>query len=396
MLRFSKRLASKGVLVTFATPEVTRKQLLNITQTVDECPGIHLEFFSDGLSLDLNRGEHVDLMLASLPVEDVAAEHGIPCAMLYIQAFALYAIYYRYKSLENVPNEALEVPGLPLLEVNDLPTFILPSSPHHFRKLVADSVHSMEKVKWVLGSSFYELEADVVQSMSFFKPILPIGPLMSSVVGEVNTCDAGDSCLKWLDEKLPSSVVYIAFGSIIMLTQKQMQNIAMALKNMNRPFLWVVRSPEKEYSEKKNGELPFDIGSGLVVSWCNQEKVLRHQAVACFLSHCGWNSTLEAVVAGVPVIAFPEWTDQPTNAKLLVDVFKMGVRMRPEDDGTVTKEEVERCIFEITEGPRASEMKKRAMDLREAAKKAVADGGSSDRNVDHFISEIINQSGNTL
>ncbi|KAA8531646.1 hypothetical protein F0562_006637 [Nyssa sinensis] len=328
MLRFAKRLASNGVLVTFATLEVARyKQLLNTTQTDDECPEIHLEFFSDGLSLELNRVEHVDLMLASLTLED--------------------------------------------------------------------SIHSMEKVKWVLGSSFYELEADVVQSMSFFKPVLPVGPLTSSVAAEVNTCNSRDSCLEWLDEKPPSSVVYIAFGSVIVLTQKQMENIAMALKNINRSFLWVMKPSEREYLEKKNDELPF-LEKGLVVSWCDQEKVLRHQAVSCFMSHCGWNSTLEAVVAGVPVIAFPEWIDQPTNAKLLVDVFKMGVRMRPEDDGIVTKEEVERCIFEITDGPRASEMKKRAMDLREAAKKAVADGGSSDRNVDHFISEIINQSGKTL
>ncbi|KAA8531647.1 hypothetical protein F0562_006636 [Nyssa sinensis] len=350
MLRFAKRLASKGVLVTFATPEVARyKQLLNTTQTDDECPEIHLEFFSDGLSLELNRVKHVDLMFASLTLE----------------------------------------------EVKDLPTLILPSSPHHYRKLIADSIHSMEKVKWVLGSSFYELEADVVQSMSFFKPVLPVGPLISSVAAEVNTCNARDSCLEWLDEKPSSSVVYIAFGSVIVLTQKQMENIAMALKNINRSFLWIMKPSEREYLEKKNDELPF-LEKGLVVSWCDQEKVLRHQAVSCFLSHCGWNSTLEAVVAGVPVIAFPEWIDQPTNAKLLVDVFKMGVRMRPEEDGIVTKGEVERCIFEITDGPRASEMKKRAMDLREAAKKAVADGGSSDRNVDHFICEIINQSGNTL
>lgn len=95
------------------------------------------------------------------------------------------------------------------------------------------------------------------------------------------------------------------------------------------------------------------------------------------------------MVTGVPVIAFPEWTDQPTNAKLLTDVFKMGVRMRKGDDGIVSSKEVERCIREITEGPAAEAMAKRAAEFKEAAKKAAEDGGSSHRNLDKFIADIV-------
>ncbi|KAL0536555.1 hypothetical protein IC582_025504 [Cucumis melo] len=117
--------------------------------------------------------------------------------------------------------------------------------------------------------------------------------------------------------------------------------------------------------------------------------VLKHKAVGCFLTHCGWNSTQETVVTGVPVIAFPEWTDQPTNAKLLTDVFKMGVRMRKGDDGIVSPKEVERCIKEITEGPAAEAMAKRAEELKVSAMKAVEDGGSSHRNLEKFIADIV-------
>ncbi|XP_059645061.1 UDP-glycosyltransferase 84B1-like [Cornus florida] len=447
MLRFAKRLVSKGLHVTLATLEVfsqtlsNAKSYTNLNTQVDETPELHLEFFSDGLHLDLDRNKHLDLTLQSLPllgsknlsnlitnlaangrtfsciiyqifvpwVADVAADHGIPCAMLCIQGSSLFSIYHRYHNdfeafppFDN-PNNALQLPGLPLLEVKDLPTFILPSCPQHFKNVLSDSFRSLEKVNWVLVNSFYELEADVVKSMALLKPLLPIGPLVpSSLIGKeevimdrLDMWNSDDSCLEWLDKKPNSSVVYLAFGSLTVLAKKQIENIAMALKKSKRPFLWVIKSGERD-SDKENG-LPVGFmeetnGTGLVVSWCNQEKVLMHGALACFVSHCGWNSTLEAVAAGVPVIAFPEWTDQPTNAKLLVDVFKMGVRMRPQEDGVVTKEEVERCIFEVTEGLRATEIKERAAELKDAARKAVADGGSSDGNVDYFISQIIEQS----
>ncbi|CAK9134997.1 unnamed protein product [Ilex paraguariensis] len=444
MLRFAKRLASKGLHVTLATTEVAEEEVVtHIISTIgEENPKIHVEFFSDGLSLDTDRDKLAHLLLMdSLPIRgsknlsnlitnlaekdikfsciinqpfvpwvaDVAADQGIPCAMLFIQAFSLYSIYCKYHKglkppplLEN-PIDFLEVPGLPLLEEKDLPTFILPSSPYHFRKLVSDSVKSLEKVKWVLVNSFSELETDVLQSMDSLSQVflLPVGPLVPSLfqVKEDNAMTK-DSCLQWLDNKPPSSVIYIAFGSITVLDKKQMENIAMALKKSTRPFLWVVRTPERD-SEDKIAELPLGFleetkERGLVVSWCCQERVLMHLAVACFMSHCGWNSTLEAVVAGVPTIGFPGWTDQPTNAKLVVDVFKMGVRMLAGEDGVVRQEEVERCIAEVTEGPRSGEMKKRAMELKEAARKAVAEGGSSDRNIDQFIDEITGQTSKTL
>lgn len=120
-----------------------------------------------------------------------------------------------------------------------------------------------------------------------------------------------------------------------------------------------------------------------------------HKAVACFMTHGGWNSALETVVSGVPVIVYPEWTDQPTNAKLLSDVFKVGVRVRingDEEDGVVTTKEVERCIEEVINGPKAAEMKKRAMELKEAANKALEAGGSSDQNINDFIKNISGKS----
>ncbi|KAI4315012.1 hypothetical protein L6164_027864 [Bauhinia variegata] len=435
-LNFAKRLVLKGARVTLISTDEARDGLIksNALTRLNSDPNIQLEFFSDGLSLDFDRSKDAKSFMGTLETEgaknlsnlitllsrdrkyscmivtaflpwasEIAVAHSIPCAMLFFQASALYSIYYSFANkmfspnFEN-PDETVEIPGLPEFQVRDLPTFILPSCPRYHSKLVWDTFRFLVNMKWVLGVSVYEFEEDIVNSMASLAPILPIGPVVSPfLLGEkesddlkVDLWNAEDSCLEWLDKKLPSSVIYVAFGSLLVLSQKEMDNIAMALKNSNRAFLWVIR-PTKNGGQLPSGFLEETEGRGQVVSWCPQEKVLAHPAVACFVSHCGWNSTLEELVAGVPVIGRPNWSDQPTNAKLVADIFKNGVKMRLEEDGIVSREEVERCITEVMEGPKADYMKKRALELKATAKKALADGGSSDRNINQFLSEIVQQ-----
>ncbi|KAJ6409541.1 hypothetical protein OIU84_009108 [Salix udensis] len=98
---------------------------------------------------------------------------------------------------------------------------------------------------------------------------------------------------------------------------------------------------------------------------------------------------LETIVAGVPVIAYPQWTDQPTNAKLIADIFRTGLRLRENQDGIVSNEEVEKCIREIMDGPKSVELKSNARELWIAAREAVAVAGSSDQNIQLFVDEII-------
>ncbi|CAK7337746.1 unnamed protein product [Dovyalis caffra] len=447
MLNLSKRLASKGIHVTFATTEVAshliQKSNIRVPFTTSQSakarsPQISLEFFSDGLDLEFDRVKNFDSYLESLEttgyktisnlikkftnngkkfsciisnpfmpwVPKIATENDIPCAILWIQACTIYSIYYHYFKNPNSfptlidPYEFIELPGIPTLQVKDLPSFILPSCSPTIQKLVSNFIQNLDQVKWVLGNSFNELEEEVVKSIASLHPICPIGPLVSSLLlgqeesinGSVDMWIPEYSCIEWLDKKPPSSVIYISFGSVLSYSQKQIDNIAMGLKNSNRPFLWVIKPPQKGL-ENKIGDLPYDFlketeGRGLVVTWCPQEKVLMHQAVACFITHCGWNSTLETVVAGVPIIAYPDWTDQPTVAKLVTSIFNIGVRLEVEN-GVASSEEIEKCIVEVTNGPEAAKIKKRALELKEAAKKAVAEGGSSDENIDQFIREFV-------
>ncbi|KAI9182805.1 hypothetical protein LWI28_029053 [Acer negundo] len=138
----------------------------------------------------------------------------------------------------------------------------------------------------------------------------------------------------------------------------------------------IFRKPDYN-SHNKSGELPLEFkevtkNQGLIVSWCPKTKFLAHQAIACFLTHCGWNSILETISADVPVIAYSQWTDQPTNANLLSDVFNIGVRLRPNNGGGINGEEVGKCIGEIVNGTNSEGYKKNAMEL----KLTMREGGS--------------------
>ena len=130
------------------------------------------------------------------------------------------------------------------------------------------------------------------------------------------------------------------------------------------------------------------VKKGQVVSWFPQLEVLAHKASGCFMTHCGWNSTLEALSLGVPMIAMPQWSDQTTNAKNIMDVWKVGIRVKVDEKGIGTKEEIELCIREVIEGERGKEMKRNSMKWKELAKEAVDEDGSSDKNIEEFVTKL--------
>ncbi|CAO2830974.1 unnamed protein product [Amaranthus hypochondriacus] len=434
MVHFAKLLTSKGIHVTLATTSHARDHIDKGLAT--RAKFIDFDFFDDGLDDGLDRDSNLGILLEQyLPtngvknlsslisnledkgkrfaciinncfvpwVTSVACIHNLPCAMLWVQSCATYGIYYHYHKTPSQflalddPNNEIEVLGLPLLKNEDLPTFILPSSPPHFLNVVMNTMSNLDHYKWVFGSSFCDIEQNLVNSMEQFKPILPIGPLVSPSMlkeGDLEEShEKNDVCINWLDKQGTSSVIYIALGSISVLSQSETEILAMALANdTNRHFLWVRKEGEEGWGSKivdlPNGFLEKTKHRGLIVPWCSQEKVLMHPAIGCFLTHCGWNSTLETIIAGVPIIAYPVWTDQPTNAKLLVDVFKMGVRMRKSVNGQLELKEIERCLLEVSNGPRAIAMKEQAIKWKVAAKNAISTHGTSNMKIEKFINEL--------
>ncbi|CAA7059289.1 unnamed protein product [Microthlaspi erraticum] len=161
-----------------------------------------------------------------------------------------------------------------------------------------------------------------------------------------------------------------------------MEELASAISNFS--FLWVVRSSEEE--KLPSGFLEtVDKDKSLVLKWSPQLEVLANKAIGCFMTHCGWNSTMEALTFGVPMVAMPQWTDQPMNAKYIQDVWKVGVRVKVEkESGIAKREEIEFSIKEVMEGKKSKEMKKNAEKWRDLAVKSLSEGGSTDINITHL------------
>jgi UDP-glucose:(indol-3-yl)acetate beta-D-glucosyltransferase len=128
-------------------------------------------------------------------------------------------------------------------------------------------------------------------------------------------------------------------------------------------------------------------GAALVVRWCPQLDVLAHRAVGCFVTHCGWNSTLEALGFGVPMVALPIWTDQPINARLIEGACGAGVRARRDAvSGIFLRDEIESCVHAVMDDDGiAASAREAARRWSDAARAAVVPGGSSDRNLDEFV-----------
>ncbi|KDO37368.1 hypothetical protein CISIN_1g036519mg [Citrus sinensis] len=172
---------------------------------------------------------------------------------------------------------------------------------------------------------------------------------------------------------------YPAFFDMILT--RQFSNIDKADWILCNTFYELEKEVIKESEQSKLPENFSDetTQKGLVVNWCPQLGVLAHEATGCFLTHCGWNSTIEALRLGVPMLAMPLWTDQSTNSKYVMDVWKMGLKVPADEKGIVRREAIAHCIGEILEGDK----------WRNFAKEAVAKGGSSDKNIDDFVANLI-------
>uniref|UniRef100_A0ACD5YRM0 Uncharacterized protein n=1 Tax=Avena sativa TaxID=4498 RepID=A0ACD5YRM0_AVESA len=436
MLRLAKRFAAKGLLVTFSSTSDVGAKITASTGVEAGGDGVPLglgrirfEFLDDhseGLTdLDplmrhlqtvgppafvelIRRQEEAGRPVACvvgnpfLPwAIDVAHDAGIPSAVLWVQSCAVFSLYYHHVHglVEFPPEDDLEalvkLPGLPAMSVADVPSFLLPSNPY---KLLANEIlkqfRTIHKASWVFVNSFSELERDVVDALPGVSPapppLIPVGPLVelaedASVRGDM--LKAADDCVGWLDTQAPRSVVYASLGSVVVLSAEQLAELAYGLASSGRPFLWVVRPDSSAMLPE--GYLESIAGRGMVVPWSPQDLVLAHPSTACFLTHCGWNSTLETLAAGVPVVAFPQWGDQCTDAKYLVEEFKMGVRI----GAPLRRDAVRDAVEDAVAGPDAAAMAENARAWSAAAKTAVSRGGSSDRHVQAFVDEVVARAG---
>ncbi|KAI3682473.1 hypothetical protein L1987_82475 [Smallanthus sonchifolius] len=218
-------------------------------------------------------------------------------------------------------------------------------------------------------------------------PTFTIGPLHKiSPTPSTSFLEEDTSCITWLDKQKPKSVIYVSLGSLAYMNENVATEMALGLANSNQPFLWVVRPGSVqgfEWVEFLEEGLAVEMKErGLIVKWAPQKEVLAHNAVGGFWSHCGWNSTLESVCEGVPMLCQPFGVDQLLNARYLSYVWKMGVEI------VVERKEIEGAIRRILVDKEGEERRQRGMEIQENAKLAFNHGGSSHKSLNDLVEFI--------
>ncbi|XP_076950515.1 UDP-glycosyltransferase 83A1-like [Bidens hawaiensis] len=254
-------------------------------------------------------------------------------------------------------------------------------------KFTFKAIKAVEIAHWVLCNSTDALES---ATFNMFPNMVPVGPLLATnrlakQAGHFWTEDT--TCIQWLDQQPACSVIYVAFGSFTIFNQTQFQELALGLELTNRPFLWVVRPGlTGEGSDTYPDGFIDRIGSrGKIVTWAPQQEVLAHPSVGCFLSHCGWNSTLEGVSRGVPFLCWPYFADQLLNTTYICDVWRNGLGFEKDENGIIGRDEIKGKVDLVINN---EEFKTRALDLKKKVMTSIEEDGSSYKNFKNFVEWI--------
>lgn len=296
------------------------------------------------------------------------------------------------------------VPGMKAVRLRDLPTFCHTTDADDW--LVHFHVHQMKTAaasKAVVLNTPYDMEKDVVDALApHLPPIYTVGPLASVVkaslpaprgAGDDTSVPAAGSvrssamlgvlqedreCMAWLDDgKAARSVVYLSFGSHASMGDARLKEIASGLARCGSPYLWVLR-PEMAAA--------VEVGeNGLVVPWCAQEAVLSHPAVGLFVTHCGWNSILESVVAGVPVLGCPVLSEQTTNCRQVCTAWGIGAEL-PQEAGS---DEVAALVREMMTGRKGKDAREKTLQWKRLAQVSAQPGGLSYNNIGRMVENIL-------
>ncbi|MCL7021502.1 hypothetical protein MKW94_000485 [Papaver nudicaule] len=337
--------------------------------------------------------------------------HGTSCFSLSVGESLKLHKPYEAISIDADPHSSFVIPGLP-----DKIEMTMAQLPDHFKGENAFA-GMMEKVResernsyGVLVNSFYELEPAYAEH---YKNILGrktwhIGPvslrntdiLDKAQRGKKSTIDE-HYVLNWLNSKEPNSVLYVSFGSVSRVSNNQLLELAMGLESSGHPFIWVVRQIKNDDQETflPEGFEERIEGKGLIIrDWAPQVLILDHPAVGAFMTHCGWNSLLEGISAGIPMITWPMFAEQFYNEKFITQVIKTGAQLGAKEYNMwvdaknvslLKKEQIATVVTQLMgDGEEAKEMRQRAKEIGEMAKRSVEEGGSSYADLTALIEEM--------
>ncbi|XP_047983374.1 7-deoxyloganetic acid glucosyltransferase-like [Salvia hispanica] len=330
-------------------------------------------------------------------VLEAAGEAGVPVFYMRTLSACAFWVYFCLPHLiqsQELPFDCddLDLPMVNLrgmegvLRRRDLPSCCRHGLDSRSMQTIMHQTVQTPRARGLILNTFDRLEAPTLDLIRTRIPNLyAVGPLHAHLRTRLTATSNSSSttlweedktCLKWLDEQPENSVVYVSFGSIVRVTAEARTEFWHGLVNSGKRFLWVVR-PDSGGTEVAEG------GRGRVVGWAPQEAVLAHPAVGGFVTHCGWNSTLESVAAGVPMVCWPHFGDQQVNSRFVDDVWGIGRDMKDRCDRVV----VEKMVRDVMED-RSGEFRRRAGVLAKAARESVVEGGTSYYDLDRLIRDI--------
>eukprot|EP00250_Pteridium_aquilinum_P026878 c3375_g1_i1 orf=79-1530(-) len=341
--------------------------------------------------------------------QSVADSFNIPRIALYpsSQSVLLFSNYILEGavSLEDVVEEAKKrdrsrepstfVKGLSgLLALNNVDIMNYDDANLFMYKLNSQTLQeTKERAHAIVVNSFNELEGSALK-VPFGLPVYGVGPLVEPLEEEASTSlwKEDKECMAWLNDQPCQSVIYISFGTFASLSNTQFEEIVAGLLSSQQRFLWVFRPSlvrDACYSSFPIEVLSKSHGKGYSVDWAPQLSILSHPSVCAFLTHCGWNSTVEAISHGVPMLCFPLFSDQFMDAKYIVEEWKVGLGFEVcKESGLVERNEVERVIQALMEGEKGKLLDKNVKHFKEASNKTLMPEGASSKNIKALVQSL--------
>ncbi|XP_043725537.1 UDP-glycosyltransferase 708G1-like [Telopea speciosissima] len=341
-----------------------------------------------------------DVTLASAIIP-ITQDLHIPNYILFTSSAKMFSVFAYFPALVgDTLSDEINIPGLPPLPKTWLSPLLLDQT-NLFTIQFIENGEALVKSDGILINTFEFLEPETVAALNEGKvinglpPVIPIGPLVPC---ECEPERGESSLVEWLDGREKGSVVFVSFGSRTAMSREQIRQVGEGLVRSGCGFVWVVkdkkvdREEEEGVEEVVGGELMERIlkdGKGVVVKkWVDQEAILSHGAVGGFVSHCGWNSVMEAAWHGVRLLAWPQGGDQRINAEV-VERSELGVWVMSWGWGGIGKvvkaEEIEERVREMMGN---EQLRVQAAQVSDEARKAVGLCGSSQRGLTGLLEKL--------
>ncbi|CAA7407365.1 unnamed protein product [Spirodela intermedia] len=319
---------------------------------------------------------------------DLAAELGVPVPWVGLwnggpRSLSVHLYTDLLRETVGVDDDLGFLPGMAGTRLRDLPGGVVSGNLNSvFARLLHRMGLELPRASAPVINTFEGLDpAVLIDFHAKFKRCLPLGPLNLLCPPPLRPDSTG--CLEWLDRLAHGEVVYIGFGSFAIPPPAELAELAEGLEASGTPFLWSLK--EKFWTLLPAGFLARTAGLGLVTTWTPQLRVLEHPAVGVFVTHCGWNSVLESLSGGVPMVCCPILGDQHINARAISHTWEIGVAFLKK---TMTKDEVTKALHVVLRTAEGKKMKERACALWAVALQQVQPGGSSSENLRALVAIV--------